>query len=94
MRLMDECSQAGPTEGISTTMPDVEQASPETPMSTTWFVIAMLVLLHTVWTIAHAIANKGQLTKGAATPHKTLPYVWGAVSVVAIGQILFILILR
>lgn len=63
-------------------------------MNTTWFVIAMLLLLHTAWTIANAITNKGQLTEGAVTPHATSPYLWGAVSLLAIGQMLFILILR
>ena len=62
-------------------------------MSTTWLVIAMLVLLHTVWTIAHAITNNGRMTSGTVTPHRTLPYVWGAVAAVAFGQILFVLLL-
>ncbi|MBN48248.1 MAG: hypothetical protein CMN85_01820 [Spongiibacteraceae bacterium] len=63
-------------------------------MSTIWLVIAMLVLLHTVWTIAHALTNNGQLTEGKITPHTSLPYVWGGVSIIALGQILFVLILK
>lgn len=61
-------------------------------MSTTWIVIAMLLLLHTAWTIAHAITNKGQTTQGLFTPDKTLPYVWGGVSLVALAQVVFILV--
>lgn len=63
-------------------------------MSMMWFVIAILVLLHTVWTLAHALTNNGQLTDGVFTPHAILPYLWGAVSVIAVGQMLFVLILR
>ena len=63
-------------------------------MSTTWLVIAMLVLLHTVWTLAHALTNNGRLTKARITPDTTLPYVWGAVVLIALGQILFVLLLK
>ena len=60
-------------------------------MNITWLVIAMLVLLHTVWTLANALANNGQIVKGTFTPHKTLPYVWGGVSLVALVQIAYVL---
>ncbi len=61
-------------------------------MSITWFVIAMIVLLHTAWTLANAITNKDGLVKGPITPHNSLPYVWGAVVGIAAGQMLFLLL--
>jgi hypothetical protein len=61
-------------------------------MTITWLVIAMLVILHTVWTFANALTNYSQIVKGTFTPHKTLPYVWGGVLVIALVQIAYILI--
>lgn len=63
-------------------------------MSMTWLAIAMLLLLHTVWTLANALTNNGRIVEGTFTPHKTLPYVWGGTSIIALLQIVYTLIVH
>ncbi len=58
-------------------------------MTPLWMTIAAILLLHTAWSIAHAIVNKGRFTEGYLTPNRTLPFLWGAVSILAIVQIAY-----
>ena len=56
-----------------------------------WLGVAMAVLLHTVWTLAHALANRGRRIDGVVMPDRTLPFVWLAVCLLAIWQGAYIL---
>lgn len=60
-------------------------------MNLLWLGVAMVVLLHTVWTVAHALTNKGRRVAGVVTPDRTLPFVWLAVCLLAIWQGAYIL---
>ena len=55
-------------------------------MTILWLMVVAVVILHTAWTVAHALTNKGERTVGLLTPHATSPYIWGAVIALAIGQ--------
>lgn len=61
-------------------------------MTILWLTVIAVVTLHTAWTVAHAVANKGERTAGALTPHALSPYVWGAVIAIALGQGVYLLL--
>lgn len=61
-------------------------------MTILWLTIAAGVTLHTAWTVAHAVANKGERTSGVLTPHATSPYIWGAVIAIALAQGVYLLL--
>lgn len=61
-------------------------------MTILWLTVVAVVILHTAWTVAHAVANKGERTAGLLTPHATSPYIWGAVIALAIGQGAYLLL--
>ncbi|WP_372747820.1 hypothetical protein [Litorivivens sp.] len=55
-------------------------------MSMLWLGVALLVTLHTAWTLAHAIVHKGARSDGLITPHSTAVFVWGGVVLLVLVQ--------